>query len=81
MAGHSADSDGMALSLTDLVVDLADVLGLPGWVVPVADNDIGGFDESPLEVLVGGLAHVSEAGLAAAGVDGGDEAGLAGELT
>jgi hypothetical protein len=58
-----------------------DVLRAPAGVVLLADDDVGGFDEGPLEVLVGGLAHVSEAGLAAAGVDGGHEAGVTGELT
>lgn len=81
VARHSADGDGVALALRDPVVDLADVLGLPGGVVPVADDDIGGFNEGPLQVLIGGFAHVAEAGLPAASVDGGDEAGVAGELT
>ena len=81
MAGHSADSDGMALSLTDLVVDLADILGLPGGVVAVADDDIGRLDEGPLQVLIGGFAHVAEAGLPTGGVDGWDKAGIAGEPT
>ena len=48
MARHSADGDGMALSLTDLVVDLADVLGLPSGVVPVADDDTSSLDVPPL---------------------------------
>ena len=47
MACHNADGDGMAFALTHLVVDLADVLGLPGGVVAVADDDVGGF-EAPL---------------------------------
>jgi hypothetical protein len=80
VASDGADGDGVAFALAYLVVDVADILGLPGGVVAVADDDIGGFDESPLQVLIGGLAHVTEAGLAAAGVDGGDEAGVAGEL-
>ena len=48
MARHSADGDGMPLPLADLVVDLTNVLGFPGGVVPVADDDIGGFDVPPL---------------------------------
>jgi hypothetical protein len=44
MTSHSADGNGMALALGDLVVDLADVLCLPGGVVPVADDDVGGFE-------------------------------------
>jgi len=32
------------LALTDLVIDLADVLGLPSGVVAVADNDIGSLE-------------------------------------
>jgi len=66
----------MAFAVGDLVVDLVDVLGLPGGVLTVADDDFGRFDEGPLEVLIGGFAHVSETGLPAAGVDGGDEAGI-----
>jgi len=79
MASHSADGDGVALALTDLIVDPADVPGFPGGVVPMADDDIGRLDEGPLEVLVGGLAHVAEASSAAAGVDGGDDSGVAGQ--
>jgi len=37
--------------------------------------------KSPLEVLVGGFAHVPEAGLTTAGMDGWDDACVAGELT
>ena len=44
MVGDGADGDGVALALRDLVVDLAHVLGLPGGVMPVADDDVGGFD-------------------------------------
>jgi len=76
----SPDGDGVAFAPTHLVVDLADVLGLPGGVLTVADDDFGRFDEGPLQVLIGGFAHVAEAGLPAAGVDGGDEAGVAGQL-
>ena len=81
MAGDGADGHGMALALADAVVDLADVLRLPGGVVPVADDDVGSFDESPLEILIAGLPQVPEAGLTTAGMDGGDDAGIAGELT
>jgi hypothetical protein len=31
--------------------------------VPVADDDVGDLNESPLQVLVGGFSHVAEAGL------------------
>ena len=64
VARHGADGDGMSIASTNLVVDPTDVLGLPGGVVPVAEDDVGGLNESPLEVLVGGFAHVAEAGLA-----------------
>src|SRR3990172_12890512 len=80
MASHGADGDGVALSPADLVVYPRDVLGSPGGVVPVADDDVGGLNESPLEVLVGGFAHVPEVGLAAAGVHGRHDAGIGGEL-
>jgi hypothetical protein len=43
MAGHGANGNGMALATGDAVVDLTDVLGLPGEVVAVADDDIGRF--------------------------------------
>jgi hypothetical protein len=33
-------------------------------VVAVTDHDVGGFDEGPLQVLIAGLAHVTEAVLA-----------------
>jgi len=80
MVGDGTDGDGAALSLTHLVVDVADVLGLPGGVVAEADDDTSSFDEGSLQALIGGFAHVSETGLPAAGVDGGDEAGVAREL-
>jgi hypothetical protein len=48
MARHSADGDGMALSLAHLAIDLTDVLGLPGGVVALADDDVRGFDVPPL---------------------------------
>lgn len=79
MASHGADGDGVALSLADPVVYPRDVLGSPGGVVPVADDDVGGLDEGPLQVLVGGFPHVAKAGFAAAGVHRGDDAGIAGE--
>src|SRR5512136_2502874 len=47
--------------------------------MPVTDDDIGRFDEGPLEVLVAGFAHVTEAGLAAGGMDRWDKPGEAGE--
>jgi hypothetical protein len=31
----------------------------------MADDDLGGLDESPLEVLTGRFPHVAEGGLAA----------------
>jgi hypothetical protein len=48
VAGHGANGNGMTFALGDLVVDLADVLGLPGRVVAVANDDIGGFDAPTL---------------------------------
>jgi len=80
VTSHSANRNGVAFALGDLVIDLADVRDLPCGVMPVTDDDIGRFDEGPLHILIGRLAHVAEAGLAPAAVDGGDEAGVAGEL-
>jgi hypothetical protein len=37
--------------------------------MPMGDNNVGGFDEGPLEIVVGLLAHATEAGLAATGMD------------
>ena len=48
MAGDGADGDGMAFAPADSFADLGDVLGLPGGVVAMADDDIGGFDVPPL---------------------------------
>ena len=42
------DSDGVALALTDLVVNLAHVPGLSDGVVAVTDEGIGSFDVPPL---------------------------------
>jgi hypothetical protein len=70
----------MAFAVGDLVVDVADVLALPGGMVMVADDDVGGLHERPFQILVGRLPHVAEAGLSAAGVDGGHDTGVAGEL-
>src|SRR4030065_181943 len=44
MTSHGAHRDGVALALGDLVIDLADVLGLPGGVGPMAGGDIGRLD-------------------------------------
>ena len=55
VAGRSADSDGMALALTHLVVDLADVLGLPGGVMAMADHHVGSFDEAHFRYWLQGL--------------------------
>ncbi len=88
MASDGADGDGVSFSSADGLKDVADVLRLPGGVAAVANDDVGSFDEGPLQILVGRLpgrtpgrcAHVAEAGLAAGGVDGRDNAGVACEL-
>ena len=46
MTSHGAHRDGVALALADLVIDLADVLGLPGGVMAMADHHVGSFDEA-----------------------------------
>jgi hypothetical protein len=48
VTGNGADGDSVALATTDAVVDVADVLGPPGRVAAVADDDVGGFDAPPL---------------------------------
>ena len=80
MVGDGADGEVVDLALRDLVVDRAHVFGLPSGAMPVADDDVGRPDGGPLEVPIGGFAHVAEAGLAAGGVDGWDEAAVAGQL-
>lgn len=52
MASQGADGRGVALASPDALVDMADVLRLPDRVTSVADDDVGGFDEGPFEVLV-----------------------------
>ena len=46
----------------------------------MGDDDVGGLDESPLEIVVGLFAHASVAGLAAAGMDLGNDAGIGCEV-
>lgn len=46
----------------------------------MGDNNVGGFDEGPLEIVVGLLAHATEAGLSATGVDFGNYSGVGGEV-
>jgi len=46
----------------------------------MGDNDVSCLDESPLEIIVGLFAHASEAGLAAAGMDLGNDAGVGCEM-
>jgi len=48
MASDGADGDSMSLATGDLVVNVADVLALPGGVASVTDDDVGGFDVPPL---------------------------------
>jgi hypothetical protein len=71
---------GVTSALADLVADPGNVLGLPSVVMPVGDDGICRFDEGSLEIPDRRLSHVAEASLAPAGVDGGDEASIAGEL-
>ena len=40
---YGADCRGVALALASAFVDLDHVLGLPRRMVPLTDNDVGGF--------------------------------------
>lgn len=76
---YGADRDLVALALASAFVDLDHVLGLPRRMVPLTDNDVGGFNERPLEVVIGLLDHPSVVDLPTAGLDLGDEASVASE--
>jgi hypothetical protein len=52
MAGDGADGDGVPLPVAGAGVDLGDVLLGPAGLSVGSGDDIAGFDESPLEVLV-----------------------------
>jgi len=70
----------MALAPAGGLAEMYDVLAPPVGVVAVSDEDVDGFDESPLEVGVALLDHVSVVGSAGAGAELGDEAAVAGEV-
>lgn len=80
IASGGTDGDGMAFAPAGALVEMYDVLAPPVGVIAVSDDDIGGFDESPLEVGVALLHHAAVVGSAGAGAELGDEAAVAREV-
>jgi len=56
----SADGDGMPFAPTSARVEVDDVFAAPVGVVSMADDDVGGFNEGPLQV---GVALLDDSGL------------------
>jgi len=71
----------MTFSLPDAFVEYGDVLGPPSGMAALTNDDVGGLDESPFEVLVGLLSEPSVAGLAAAGFDCWNSSSIASEMS
>ena len=79
MACHRTDSHSVALAAADELIENGDVLAAPVRVRALADDDVGGVDEGPLEVLVGLLAQAPVAHLPSTGMGIGHNTGVAGE--
>jgi len=71
----------MTFSLPDAFVEYGDVLRPPSGMAALTNDDVGGLDESPFQVLVGLLPQSSVAGLAAAGIDCWNSSGIASEMS
>lgn len=80
IAGDGADGDGVAFAAPDALVEVSDVLHPPVGMMALANNDIGGFDEGPFQVVVALLDQSTIVGAACAGLDLGHESGVAGEV-
>lgn len=80
MSSDCTDSSGMSFSATDAFIHQGDLLLSPGGMMTMGDNNVGGFDEGPLEIVVSLLSHTTEAGLAAAGMDFGNNPGVGSEM-
>jgi len=81
MPGDCADGDGMTFTPPDPFKENDHVLVPPVWVSTLADHNIGGFYEGPLEILVGLLSQATISDLPTATFDGGNCAGIAGKLS
>lgn len=80
MPSDCSNGNGMSFSAANALVHLSDFLLSPGRMMAVGDDDVGCFDEGPLEIIVSLLSHTTEAGLAAAGMDFGNNPGVGGEV-
>lgn len=70
----------MSFSAADAFIYKSDLLLSPGSMMPMGDHNIGGFDEGPLEIVVGLLAHAAITGLSAAGMYFRNHAGVGCEV-
>ena len=59
MSSDCSNGSGMSFSAADAFIYKSDLLLSPGSMMPMGDNNIGGFDEGPLEIVVGLLAHAA----------------------
>ncbi len=71
----------MTFPLPDAFLEYGDMLSSPIGMAALTNDDIGGIDKGPFEVLVGLLSEPSVAGLAAAGFDGWNSSGIASEMS
>lgn len=80
MSSDRTNGSGVSFPAADALIDLGNLLLSPGRVMSVGDDDVGGFDEGPLEIIVSLLSQTTEAGLAAAGMDFGNNPGVGSEV-
>jgi len=81
MPGDRADGDGMTFPAPDPFKENGHMLVSPIRVSSLADDNIGGFDEGPFEILVGLLSQPTMSDLPAATFYGGNCAGIAGKAS
>ncbi len=63
MSSDCSNGSGMSFSAADAFIDKGNLLLSPGRMMSMGDNNVGGFDESPLEIVVGLFAHAAITGL------------------
>jgi len=80
ISGYSAYGDSVALLLAGAFKEADDVLVPPRGVILLANDDIGGFDVGPLQVVVALLDHFAIVSLTGAGLHLGHGAGVACEV-
>ena len=70
----------MPLAPADPLVEVDDIFVPPVGGMAVSDDDVGGFNEGPLQVRIALLDHAAIVGSAGAGAELGHQAAVAGEV-